>query len=110
MPGIEPRAGTHRDEQRILVIAERAAGQLADMGERGIDLARKLIRILFAVGIEVSADFGRDREAGRHRQTEIGHLGEVGALAAEKIAHLACALGRAAPEPVDPLCHIRLFH
>ena len=38
------------------------------------------------------ARLGRDREAGRHRQAEDGHLGEVGALAAEQELLLLAAL------------------
>ena len=38
------------------------------------------------------ARLGRDREAGRHRQAEVRHLGEVGALAAEQELLLLAAL------------------
>src|SRR5947208_14588635 len=50
----------------------------------------------------MGADLGRDRKARRHRQAEIGHLGETGALAAEQIAHLAPPLGGAAAKTIDP--------
>ena len=96
-------AGTHRHQQRILGIAERLAGQLADMVERLLDLRLQFRRIGFVVGVEISADRGRDGEARRHRQAEIGHLGEVGALAAEQIAQARFALGLAVAEGVDPL-------
>ncbi len=79
-------AGAHRDEQRVLAIAEPAPGQPADLRERRLDLGLELLRIGFAVLVEVGADLGGDGEAGRHRQAEIGHLGEVRALAAEEIA------------------------
>jgi hypothetical protein len=45
----------------------------------------------------------RDREARRHRQAEIGHLGEPRALAAEEVAHLGAAFGLAVAEAIDPL-------
>ena len=54
------------------------------------------------MGVEVGADLGGDGEAGRHRQAEIGHFGEVRALAAEQIAHVGLALGLAVAEGVDP--------
>ncbi len=97
-------AGAHRDEQRILGIAEHLAGQLADMVERLLDLRLQFLRVGLVVRVEIGADRGRDGEAGRHRQAEIGHLGEVGALAAEQIAHLRFALGLAVAERVAPTC------
>ena len=44
---------------------------------------------------EVSADFGRDGETWRDRQTDACHLGEVGAFAAEERFHVAGAIGLA---------------
>ena len=96
-------AGAHRHQQRILRIAERLAGQLADMIERLLDLRLQFRRIGFVVRVEIGADRGRNGEAGRHRQAEIGHLGEIGALAAEQIAQARFALGLAVAEGVDPL-------
>jgi hypothetical protein len=42
-------------------------------------------------------------KAGRHRQTQVGHLGEVRPLAAEQVLHAGAALRLAAAEDVDPL-------
>ena len=53
------------------------------------------------VGEVVVAGLGGDREAGRHRQARVGHLGEAGALAAEQVAHRRVALGAAAAPGVD---------
>ena len=96
------RAGAHGDEQRVFGVAEHLAGQLADIVERLLNLRLQFLRIGFVVGVEVGADRGRNGEARRHRQAEIGHLGEVGALAAEQVAHLRPALGLAVTERVDP--------
>ena len=96
-------AGADRHQQRIFGIAERLAGQLADMVQRLLDLRLQFRRIGFVVRVEIGADRGRDGEAGRHRQAEIGHFGEVGALAAEQIAQARFALGLAVAERVDPL-------
>ena len=49
------------------------------------------------------ADVGGDREARRHRQAGVGHLGEAGALAAERVAHAAIAVGLPVAEEVDVL-------
>ena len=96
-------AGTDRHQERILRITERLAGQLADMIERLLDLCLQCSRIGFVVGVEISADRGRDGEARRHRQAEIGHFGEVGALAAQQVAQARFALGLAVAEGIDPL-------
>ena len=101
-------ARAHRDEERVLGVAEGLAGELADIGERARSTSSfELRRIGAAVVVVVGADLGRDGEAGRHRQAEIGHLGEVRALAAEEVAHRRLALGLAVAEGVDPLRHCR---
>ena len=38
------------------------------------------------------AGFGGDRESWGHRQANVGHLGEVGALPAEQALHVPVAL------------------
>src|SRR5215471_5610366 len=53
--------------------------------------------------VEITAHFGRNGETGRNRQAQTRHLGEIGALAAEQIAHLSSALRLAAAEGIDPL-------
>ena len=73
------------------------------MGERCGNLRLQFLRVLLAVGIEVDADVGRNREARRHRQAKIGHLGEVRALAAKEVAHVGFAVGLAVAEGIDPL-------
>ena len=100
-------ARPHRHQQRILRIAKRLARQLADMVKRLFHLALQLLRIGFVVRVEVGADRGGNREARRHRQTEIGHLGEIGALAAQKIAQAGFALGLAVAEGEDPFAGFR---
>ncbi len=101
-----PRAGAHRDQKRIARIAERLAGQLADIIQRLLDLRLQLFRIGLLVVVEVIADRRRQREARRDRQTEIGHLGQVRALAAEQFAHRAFALGAAVTEGEHPLARL----
>ena len=104
MPGIEARPPERTDTSSgFLRIAERLAGQLADVVERLLDLRLQFGGIGFVVRVEIGADRGRNGEARRHRQAEIGHLGEVGALAAEQVAQARLALGLAVAESVDPL-------
>jgi hypothetical protein len=64
----------------------------------GVDLIGQPVGFL-PVREVVPAGFGGDREAGRHGKPEVGHLGEVGPLAAEEILHVPVAFG----EVVDVL-------
>ena len=61
--------------------------------------------IALVVVVERGADLGGDGEAGRHRQADRGHLGQVGALAAEQVLHVGAALVVAGAEAVHPLGH-----
>src|SRR5439155_26342577 len=45
----------------------------------------------------------RDREARRHGDPEVDHLGEVRALAAEEVLHRGVAVGLPLTEEVEPL-------
>src|SRR5262249_6209319 len=55
------------------------------------------------------ADASGEREAGRDGQSDAAHLGEVGALAAEQLLHLAVALGGVAAEEINILAHQQVF-
>ena len=54
---------------------------------------------------EIGADFRGDGEAGRHRQAQIAHFGQVRALAAEQILHLRAAFRRTAAKGINPFRH-----
>src|SRR5262249_53456635 len=49
----------------------------------------------------VTARLGGDDEAGRHRQPEVGHFGQVGTLAAEQILEVLITFG----EVINELRH-----
>ena len=102
MPGMEARARSHRDQQRVAGIAERLAGDAPDLRKRGRDLRLERWRIGHRAVVVVGADLGGDGESGRHRQAEIGHLREARALAAEQVAHVGAAFRGAVAETVDP--------
>ena len=104
MPGIEARA-PERTETRSGLSASPKVRPAIRRRARAPPRPRLRApgRIGAAVVVVVGADLGRDGEAGRHRQAEIGHLGEVGALAAEEV--LLCRL-RWAQVP-DGLNHVR---
>ena len=77
-------AGAHAHEQRVGRVAELLAHRLLDLADGLGHLAVERRR---PAAVEVgAARIGGDGEPGRHRQPEHrGHLGEVGALAAEEV-------------------------
>jgi hypothetical protein len=95
----------HRDQERIGGIAELDADDLLDLDQRLLDLVLQFGRIGLLVVVKVGADLGGDGEAGWHRQAEARHLGQVGTLATQQVAHVGAAFGLAIPETVDPLGH-----
>ena len=86
------RAGAHGHEQRV--------GRIADLlAHAGLEvLAILLDGVERAFGPRVArvgvlhAGLARDGESGRHGQPDVGHLGEVRALAAEDRLHVGVAL------------------
>ena len=84
------RPGADGDEQRILRVAEPLAGLLLERGEMLLDLGLEAVGEPAAVRHVGATGIGRDRETGRHRHSELRHLGEPDPLAAEQ---LAAALG-----------------
>ncbi len=99
------RAGADGDEQRVRRVAEAQADRVLDAGQRLGHLAVELARIFPAVVVERGADLGRDGEPGGDRQADRGHLRQVGALAAQQVAHVGATLVVAGAETVHPLGH-----
>ena len=91
------RARAHRDEQRVGGVAEALARPLLERSDVLADLLVEALGHLLRRRHVGAARVGRDREAGRHRHPERGHLGEPDALAAEQLA----ASGRLLVEVVD---------
>ena len=106
MPGIEARAPERTEtSKRVVRVAEARACDPLDMGEAVLDL-RIEARGQGAPGIVVAvAERSRDGEAGRDGQPDGGHLGEVGALAAEQRTHPGIAVRRTPAEAIDPRVH-----
>ena len=99
IPGIENLAPRpHADQQRVVGIAELPAHRLLEADEV---LPRLLEHLRWRPALlqEHQACLGGDREPRRDRQPHVGHLGEVGALAAEEVLHVLVAFG----EVVDVL-------
>ena len=85
-------ARAHRDEQRVVGVAEGAAHDRLQGRQVLVDLARQALGQV--TGGEIgAAGLGRDGEPGGHRQPQASHLGEVGALPSEQVLLLLAALG-----------------
>ncbi len=79
----ERGTGADRDQEGVVVGAEALAHLGFELAETGRDFVEEPVGEGVFVGHVHLAGFGGDGEAGRDRKTELGHLGEVGALAAE---------------------------
>ena len=106
----ELRAGPHRHEQRVFRGSELRAGRRLEPLQVLVDLAIDCGRdsgVLLVVDV---ADGGGNREAGRHREAGIGHLGKPCALAAEHVLHIPVAVGLSVGKEIDVLLHLRRPH
>ena len=99
-----PCSRSHRHQQRPVIVAEAEARRALDVGERFVDLAFERLRIMSGA-VEGGAERGGEREAGRNRQPEGRHFGQVGGLVAEQIAHRRAALVASGAEAINPLGH-----
>ncbi len=93
-------AGADRNKQRVARITEFLPHFLFQLGQLLLDLVDHARRMLVIVLAEISAGFGGNRKAGRDRDIGVGHLREVGALAAENGFIGSVSLGVLFSEPV----------
>ena len=93
-------AAADGDQERVARIAEPAPGLVLEAGERLVDRRVQALRGDAAASHVGDAGLRGDGEAGRDPlgPEQAGHLGDVGALAAEQVAHLP----RSLVEVVDP--------
>ena len=104
MPGIDAREPERTETSSGLCASpKRAAGDRLDLLQGRIDLRVELGRIGFRVGVKIGANVGRDGEARRHRQAEIGHFRQIGALAAQQSAASGCCLRRCRRRTYRPI-------
>ena len=92
--------GPDADQQRVGVVAEAPADLGLQLGQVLVDLGGQAVRH-GALGEVVAAGVGGDDEARRYRQAQVGHLGQVGALAAQQVSQILVAFG----EVIDKLRH-----
>jgi hypothetical protein len=101
----ELRAAAHGDEERVPRVAELLALEGLELREGGLRLLVHLGGQLAAGVVVGVAGLGGDREAGGDGHPGVRHLGEAGALAAERVLHVLVTVGLAAAEEVDVLTH-----
>ena len=92
-------AGTNGNQQGVFLVTELLAGDGLQLLDVVHDLSLDVRIDLLAVLVVLGAGLSGNGEALGHRQTDVGHLGQVSALAAQQLAHGAIALG----EKVDKL-------
>ena len=96
------RTGADGDEQRVALVAEPFPGALLEAGDVLVDLHVETLRNLAPVGEERAARLRGDREAVRHGDAELRHLGEADPLSAEELATAARVLAE-----VEDVAHLR---
>ena len=103
-------AGADGDEEGLGGVAELQADVVLDLGEGGFDVGVERCGVFVAVVVKGGADLGGDGEARGDGEADGGHLGEVGALAAEQVLHVGAAVIGVGAEAVDPLCRCLGLH
>ena len=76
------------------MIAELLTGDLLHLLDVFHDLGHDGVVDLAAILIILGAGLGGDGEALGHGQANVGHLGQIGALTAQQLAHFGVALGK----------------
>ena len=86
------RAGTDRNQKRVLRIPEGLSLLLLQFGKSGKDLSLNFFRNLFSIVVVVRTGFRRYGKALRNGKAKIGHFRQIGALSAQKSTHVGVAL------------------
>ena len=92
---------THAQQQRIVHVAKLLAGLFFEHFDVGGDRFFEPLGKLLARVVVVDADLRCDRKAAGHRQADLGHLCQVGSLAAEQGLHRAVAVALLSAEEID---------
>ena len=93
MPGMEARAPERTETSSgFFEVAEFFAGHLLHLADILHDLRHDLVVDLAAVLIVLGAGLGGDGEALGNGKSDVGHLGQVCAFAAQQFTHGSVAL------------------
>ena len=93
-----PGAGADGDQQGVLQITELFPGDFLQLVDIFHDFGLDLVVDLLAVLIILGTGLGGDGEALGDGHADVGHLSQVGALAAQQVAHVGVALGKEVQE------------
>ena len=96
-------AAAAAQQQRVLGVAELHAHRRFRLLQGGGHFVAERLRELPSLGEKDRAELGADRESGGNGQVELGHLGEVRPLAAERVFHRRIAFGSLRAEEVNVL-------
>ena len=104
------RAGarTHRDQQRHGLVAEAHVRELLDVFHRTLHFgAQQLDDLILSVSVILRTYLRRDRKARGNGNADEIHLGQIGTLTAQQLAHLAISLGGLVAEGINTfyICH-----
>ena len=94
--------GAHGNEKRHAVrVTEFGTHDFFHGGDAGFHLLLEISGVALLVRVEVSADFGTDRESGRDWKTDAAHLREICSFAAEQRFHGAVAVRFSCSEGIN---------
>jgi hypothetical protein len=82
------RARTHRDQQRIAMIAESLACCLLEKRDARVQSFPQITFGMARVGNEVGAELDGQHEGRRHREPERSHSSQVGSLGADAVGRV----------------------
>ena len=104
MPGIDTAAPDRTgDQQRILAVAELLAGFFLEHPNVLLDAIHQRGGQLLTQLVVLVANRRGDREAGRDRQADAGHLSQVRALAPQQCFLRTVPVGAGLPKVIDHL-------
>ena len=104
------RAGarTHRDQQRHGLVTEAHVRELLDVFHRTLHFgAQQLDDLILSVSVILRTYLRRDRKARGNGNADEIHLGQIGTLTAQQLAHLAISFGGLVAEGINTfyICH-----
>src|SRR6185312_12241858 len=100
-------AGADAQQQRVVRVAQLLTHLAFQLLQGVMDLMVHFFWNLVVVLKEEGTDLGRNREARRNRNAGAAHFSEAGAFAAERVPHLAVAVGSPSAERINVLFHVQ---
>ncbi len=99
-------AAADRNQQRVVLVTQLLADCLLQPCELLTNFLFQALRPGAVVLVKIGARIDRNRKARRNRQTDVGHLRQPGAFAAEQVLVGTLALRLTGAEKVHKLLHV----